>query len=438
MSRTGRRDARRALGRSTAVVGLALLLTSPSAGAAPQPSAAADVFAGGGYDSNLFLLVAADPDSPTYRPYAGGFLRLAPAATLALAGDDLRLELRGSTDVRQTFGSGTLFIDEGQLTLIRPEVGPFDVRLGLTGGRFDATIDDGLSFWSLGGSLEAAWRLFDRWRFTASYRLLGRWFGAPARIGVIRDLAQDAELRIAWAPRLASQIALSVGYVDLRSSLDPATAGAAGLTGQFERLWAGLDGAHVAASGVRLYVAAWAGAMRPDGQPADLQLGGAAAASLEIGGDIEAVLRYDGLVDRRSAGSAETSGFQHHVVTAGLQWRSRTGPQRRAREAQAAPAQAERTPAVSGGRVRFTVRAPRARSVSVVGSWNDWARGAAEQVLQPGPEPGSWQGQLVLQPGTYRFQFVEDGRAVRPPAAVRYAPDDFGGEDGILEIEPPR
>jgi len=433
---TGRRRHRRAGApplRWLAGVGLvALLVPASVARAAAQPSAAVDVFAGGGYDSNLFLLVAADPDSPTYRSYAGGFLRVAPAGTLALSGDDLRLELRAGADVRQTFGSGTLFIEAAQLPLVRPEVGPFDLRVGLTGGRFDATIDEDLRFSSAGGMLEAAWRLFDRWRFTATYHLLGRWFGAPARIGVQRDLAQDAELRAAWLPGLTSQVALSVGYVDLRSALDETTTGTTGVTGQFDRLWAGLDGAHVPAPGLTLFASVWAGTMRPDGGPADLQVGGAAAVSLQVRDNLEAVVRYDGLVDRRSAGSAETSGFQRHVVTAGLQWRTGApGPARPAR-APSAPAEA---PAIEEGRTHFTLRAPGAVSVRVVGSWNEWARDLDAQSMRPTRQPGTWELLLRLPPGTHRFQFIVDGRPVRPPAALRYQDDDFGGQDGIIEIE---
>lgn len=419
--------------RGWAIAVLALLsLLSPAAQAAPQPSAAADLFAGGGYDSNLFLLVAADPDSPTYRAYAGGFLRLAPGGTLALAGDDLRLELHASADVRQTFGSGTLFVEDAALTVVRPEVGPFDVRLGLTGGRFDATVDEALRFSSAGGALDVAWRLFDRWRFNATYRLQGRWFGAPDRIGVTHDLAQDAALRSAFSPRPGSQVALSVGFVDLRSTLSDAVAETAGLTGHFDRYWAGLDGVHIPAAGVTLYALLWAGAMRPDGGPADLQLGGALAGSVAIADSLEAVLRYDGLIDHRSAGSTETSGFQHHVLTAGLQWRSGTTSRQRPAAAAAAP---EEAPAVSDGRVRFTLRAPGAASVSVLGSWNDWARDVPAQALRPAGPPGSWQGVLTVPPGRHRFRFVVDGKAVRPPAAVRYQDDDFGGQDGIVEIE---
>jgi len=410
-------------------------LLSAVAWASPDPSAAVDLYAGGGYDSNLFLLVAADPDSPTFRPYSGGFLRLAPTGTLALSGDDLRLELRAATDVRQTFGSGTLFIEDAQLTLIRPELGPFDLRVGVTGGRFDATTDDSLRFESAGGLLEAAWRLFDSWRFTASYRLLGRWFGAPAAIGVTRDLAQDAGLRAAWTPALGTQLAASAGYLDLRSAFDAQSADTPGVTGRFDRFWAGLDGVHVSTPGLTLFASVWAGTLRPDGGPADLQLGGAAGVSTPIIEGLEAVLRYDGMIDRRSANSAETSGFQHHVITAGLQWRP--GTARRAPRPSSGPSGAE-APAVVDGRVHFSLRAPGAASARVVGSWNDWARDVAAQVMRPGRAPGTWEVRLDLPPGTYRFQFVLDGRAVRPPAATRYEVDDFGGEDGIVEIQAAR
>lgn|GEM_PF-704488 len=427
-----RRAARSDAGSSRAWLAATLALLSLRAAlaqAAPQASATADVFASGGYDSNLFLLVAADPDSPTYRSYAGGFLRVAPGGALALAGDDLRLELRGSADVRQTFGSGTLFLEDAQLTLIQPELGPFDLRVGVSGGRFDATVDEALRFSSLGGSLEATWRLFERWRFTATYRLLGRWFGAPDRIGVVRDLAQDVELRSLFSAGPGTRVALSIGYVDLRSNLSEAATGAAGVTGQFDRFWVGLDGVHVPAPGVTLFASLWAGAMRPDGGPADLQVGGAAAVSKSLGKSVDAVLRYEGLIDRRSASSTEASDFQRHVVTAGLQWRGATS-----RRPPPPVLPADESPTVVDGRVRFTFKAPRATSVAVVGSWNDWARDVPAQGLRPGPEPGAWEARLALPPGTYRFQFLVDGRAVSPPAAVRHADDGFGGQDGIVEI----
>jgi len=148
-----------------------------AAAAAPNASLAGDIAASTGYDTNLFLLVAAAPESPLYRPYRGPFARVAPAVTGGLAGDDLRLELRLGTDLRQTEGSGALFVEDLQLGLLRPEVGPVDLRLTAVGGRFDATVDAGLRFWSAGGVLQAVWRAAESWRIAGTYRLARRWFG---------------------------------------------------------------------------------------------------------------------------------------------------------------------------------------------------------------------------------------------------------------------
>src|SRR5207244_9880892 len=119
--------------------------------AAPDASLAGDIAVGAGYDTNLFLLVAAAPESPLYLAYSGPFARVAPALTGGLAGDDLRLELRIGTDVRQTEGSGALFVEDLQLGLVRPDLGPFDIRMAAIGGRFDPPVDSGLRSSSPGG-----------------------------------------------------------------------------------------------------------------------------------------------------------------------------------------------------------------------------------------------------------------------------------------------
>jgi hypothetical protein len=189
-----------------------------------------------------------------------------------------------------------------------------------------------------------------------------------------------------------------------------------------------LDGALVPASRITLFASVWGGAMRPDGEPTELQVGGAAAASADLAGNVEAVLRYEGLVDRRGDGA----GFQRHVITAGVQWR--TGAPVRAKLESTAPPVAE-APVVMNGRVRFTLRAPGASSVSVVGSWNDWARGLVGQLMRFTRETGQWEVTVALPPGVHRFQFVRDGHAISPPSATRYRDDDFGGHDGIVEVE---
>ena len=42
---------------------------------------------------------------------------------------------------------------------------------------------------------------------------------------------------------------------------------------------------------------------------------------------------------------------------------------------------------------------------------------------------------LDLPAGSHRYHFVVDGQTRRPPDAPRYAPDGFGGEDGVLDVD---
>ena len=88
------------------------------------------------------------------------------------------------------------------------------------------------------------------------------------------------------------------------------------------------------------------------------------------------------------------------------------------------------------GKVRFSLRAPGASSVTVVGSWNAWASGVPEQSLRRTRDRELWEVSLDLPPGAHRYRFVRDGVALRPPDAERYRRDDFGGEDGVIDVSP--
>jgi hypothetical protein len=422
--------------------------------AAARPSVAADVVAGGGYDTNLFLVVAAAPDSPLYRRYSGPFARVAPSLTGALVGDDARLELRLDADIRQTLGSGALFIEDMQLTLLRPEVGPFDLRLTAMAGRFDATVDAALRFTSAGGAAQAVWRVAEGWRASLAYRLAGRWFGAPAVIGVAHDLTQDGELRVGFTPTRSITVGATVGYLDLRST-GPASSAGAGMTSSdlagsnLQRPSAGLDTSFAMAGPVSGYAALWTGALRSDGATSDLQVGGTAAVSVRLAAALDGLVRYDILVDRRRGAAAGEPDFERQLVMIGLAAHA-AAPRARALppssgtlatavvSAAVTPVASDGPPFLGGGppsfRVRFRLKAPGARTVAVVGSWNDWDRDATAQTLHIAPETGLWEGSVVLPAGAHRFRFLVDGQLVRPPDAARYRADDFGGEDGIVDV----
>ena len=89
------------------------------------------------------------------------------------------------------------------------------------------------------------------------------------------------------------------------------------------------------------------------------------------------------------------------------------------------------------GVAQFVGRFPGARSVEVVGSFNDWSRGSLH--LRDENHDGIWHGAAVLPAGPHEYMFVVDGeRWVPDPLAGRYVDDGFGagGENSLLIVRP--
>jgi len=89
------------------------------------------------------------------------------------------------------------------------------------------------------------------------------------------------------------------------------------------------------------------------------------------------------------------------------------------------------------GIAQFVGHFPGARSVEVVGSFNDWRRGALP--LRDENHDGIWHGAVVLPAGQHEYMFVVDGeRWVADPLAGRYVDDGFGAgrENAVLIVRP--
>ncbi len=87
--------------------------------------------------------------------------------------------------------------------------------------------------------------------------------------------------------------------------------------------------------------------------------------------------------------------------------------------------------------VRFVLRAPDARSVSLVGDFNSWTKG--ETALAAPRGDGTWVVSLALPAGRHEYAFIvdeNDGRGQRwvadPLATSRM--DEFGTESSLLEL----
>jgi len=95
------------------------------------------------------------------------------------------------------------------------------------------------------------------------------------------------------------------------------------------------------------------------------------------------------------------------------------------------------TPGVAQGIASFVGHFPGARSVEVVGSFNDWSRGSLH--LNDDDGNGIWHAQAVLPAGQHEYMFVVDGeRWVPDPLAGRYVDDGFGAgqQNSLLIVRP--
>jgi hypothetical protein len=84
--------------------------------------------------------------------------------------------------------------------------------------------------------------------------------------------------------------------------------------------------------------------------------------------------------------------------------------------------------------VHFVFVAPNAKSVSVVGDFNDWK--INETPLRPVQNTqGVWSVSVPLSPGRYTYTFVVDGETwVADPSAPPALEDDFGTPKSVVTV----
>ena len=84
-------------------------------------------------------------------------------------------------------------------------------------------------------------------------------------------------------------------------------------------------------------------------------------------------------------------------------------------------------------KVTFTVPAEEAKSVAVVGSFNEWN---VEAMPLKKLKNGSFKGTVDLESGnSYEFKYVVDGEYINEEAADSFAWSDFAGaENSVLSL----
>ena len=83
--------------------------------------------------------------------------------------------------------------------------------------------------------------------------------------------------------------------------------------------------------------------------------------------------------------------------------------------------------------VQFVLVAPSARSVSLVGDFNDWD--PAAMPLREAADAGVWSVTVPLSTGRHQYVFMVDGnRWTLDPAAPRAVEDSFGTPNSVITV----
>ena len=82
--------------------------------------------------------------------------------------------------------------------------------------------------------------------------------------------------------------------------------------------------------------------------------------------------------------------------------------------------------------VRFVFVDARAKTVDLVGDFNEWTKGITR--LKPSGSPGVWAVSVAVPAGRHEYAFIIDGkRWIADPLATKSS-DDFGTESSVIHV----
>ncbi|MGV1099725.1 isoamylase early set domain-containing protein [Thiovibrio sp. JS02] len=82
--------------------------------------------------------------------------------------------------------------------------------------------------------------------------------------------------------------------------------------------------------------------------------------------------------------------------------------------------------------IEFTITAPEAREVFLVGDFNGWQ---AEGFQMRKFKDGTCKKKVQLKPGRYEYRFIVDGNWCTDPGNEKRASNPFGSENSVIQIE---
>lgn len=79
----------------------------------------------------------------------------------------------------------------------------------------------------------------------------------------------------------------------------------------------------------------------------------------------------------------------------------------------------------------FSIRAPEAKKVQLVGDFTQWQE---RPINLQKENDGTWKATVILPPGTHQYKFVVDGNWCDDPDCKQRSPNPFGGENMMRQV----
>jgi len=87
---------------------------------------------------------------------------------------------------------------------------------------------------------------------------------------------------------------------------------------------------------------------------------------------------------------------------------------------------------ISTKSVTFKLTAPKAKKVSVAGTFNNWD---VKSHLAKKDSKGNWAAKISLKPGRYEYKFVVDGAWMNDPCCKNCVCNSCGSQNSLLEVK---
>ncbi len=121
------------------------------------------------------------------------------------------------------------------------------------------------------------------------------------------------------------------------------------------------------------------------------------------------------------------------VLFVALAFLSLTPPVGGSPQAFSPPTLASHAPGPNGNSLQFSLYAPQARSVALIGDFNGWGSTTKVRLVPSGN--GMWSVVVPLPAGRYQYAFLVNGeRWVTDPRAEQHVKDDFGRQNAVVTI----